>query len=241
MISLNENLNFNDAKLEVTENHVHIEFLKPVEILSSAILNGGFTNASNIVNMKVRQNKNPDSHKNFPSPEITIKEYIESKKWRGKSVGMMTAANMKSFRSSRAVKDSVIVQSFITMGVSNARRAGDTADWKSLNSNNLKPGTINIILGTNARLSKSAMVEALMIITEAKACIMQDFNILSPVSKKIATGTGTDSCVVFTGTGQKIDYCGKHVLMGEMVANVVLKSLKESLSEIVSWGKTKWI
>lgn len=241
MIDLNKNLDLNDAKLEVTEDHVHIEFSRPVEILSSAILNGGFTEASNIVNMKVRQNKDADSHKTFLPPKVTIKEYIKSKKWHGKSVGMMTAANMKSFRTCSAVHDNVIVQSFITMGISNARRAGDAADWKSFNSYSPKPGTINIILGTNAKLSRAAMVEAIMIITEAKTCIMQDFNILSSVSKKTATGTGTDSCVVFTGTGENIDYCGKHVLIGEMVANVVLKSLRDSLSEIISWGKTQWI
>ncbi len=234
-------MGFNSAGLEVTKDHVHIDFSKPVEILSSAILNGGFTKASNIVNMKIPQNKSTDSSNKFPSPETTIEKYIESKKWKGKSVGMMTAANMKSFRSVRADKNGVIVQSFITMGISNARRAGDPADWKSFNSQNPKPGTINIILGTNARLSKAAMVEAIMIITEAKTCIMQDFNILSPVSKKTATGTGTDSCVLFTGTGQNIDYCGKHVLMGEMIAGVVLKSLRESVSEIISWGKTQWI
>ncbi|MCI1943661.1 adenosylcobinamide amidohydrolase [Clostridium luticellarii] len=241
MPQLNENLDFNNARLEVTDNHVHINFSEPVEILSSAILNGGFTRASNIVNVKVGQNKNKDSNKIFPPPEVTLQQYIKSKKWEGSSVGIMTAANMKSFRTSREVQGSVIVQSFITLGVSNARRAGDTADWKSFNSHSPKPGTINIILGTNARLSKAAMVEAIMIISEAKTCVMQDFNILSSVSGKTATGTGTDSCVVFTGTGENIDYCGKHVLMGEMVAKAVLKALKDSLSEIVSWGGTQWI
>lgn len=75
-------MGFNSAGLEVTKDHVHIDFSKPVEILSSAILNGGFTKASNIVNMKIPQNKSTDSSNKFPSPETTIEKYIESKNGR---------------------------------------------------------------------------------------------------------------------------------------------------------------
>lgn len=110
---------------------------------------------------------------------------------------------------------------------------GDPADIKSFGDSKLDPGTINIILGTNAKLSKAAMVEAIMIVSEAKAAVMQELNILSPVSGKIATGTGTDSVVIFNGCKKQINYCGKHVLFGEMIARVVSKSIKESLNDIV--------
>jgi iron complex transport system ATP-binding protein len=58
---------------------------------------------------------------------------------------------------------------------------------------------------------------------------LQDLNVKSPVSGKIATGTGTDSCAVASGSGPVVDYCGKHVLFGELLAKAVYQALKKSL------------
>jgi len=73
------------------------------------------------------------------------------------------------------------------------------------------------------------MVECIMMATEAKSACLQNLGVKSPVSGEIATGTGTDSCAIACGTGPKVEYCGKHVLFGELLAKAVYKALKESL------------
>lgn len=215
--------------LERSLDYIHLEFKNPVQILSSAVLNGGLVSAKHFLNLKVQENFSGTKN-DFKIPEVTIKEYAEKNNWKGISVGMMTSACMKSFRCKHREIDGVIVECFLTAGVSNARRAGDIADWQSFENGLNSTGTINIVLGTNAKLSHAAMVEAIMIASEAKASVLEQYNIISPISKKIATGTGTDSTAVFCGDGKVINYCGKHVLFGEMIASVVIDALTASLS-----------
>ena len=216
------------TNVTVSEHHVHLHFDSPVEVISSAVLNGGQIRANHILNLKVAASAN-DEKLILPPPDITLINYAESNGWKGTSVGMMTSALMSSFRHEFIQHEDVFVECFLTAGISNASRAGDPADWRSFGNGNAKAGTINIILGTNAKLTKAAMVEAVMIISEAKAAILQQLNILSVVSQKIATGTGTDSIAVFNGSGRQINYCGKHVLFGEMISTVVSKAIESSL------------
>ena len=76
------------------------------------------------------------------------------------------------------------------------------------------------------------MVEALLIVTEAKSAALQDAKVLSPVSNTIATGTGTDSAAIVSGHGpDKVGYCGKHVLFGEMLGRMV----NEAVSASIAW------
>ena len=53
------------ASLEHTQNHIHIEFSQPHQIMSSAVLNGGFVIADHHVNMKV-----PKDSSGKDSPEF---------------------------------------------------------------------------------------------------------------------------------------------------------------------------
>lgn len=217
--------------LSVDERHVHLGFDSPVEVISSAVLNGGLFRADHILNLKVTANFKGEKTI-FPPPEVTLSNYAEANEWQGACVGMMTSALMSSFRHEYIRHEDVIVECFLTAGVSNAGRAGDTAGWRFFGDTDASAGTINIILGTNAKLTEAALVEAVMIISEAKAAILQQLNIKSVVSQKIATGTGTDAIAVFNGSGRSINYCGKHVLMGEMISSVVIKAIESSLNGV---------
>jgi len=55
------------------------------------------------------------------------------------------------------------------------------------------PGTINLILVTNARLSVSAMVGMVQVATEAKTAALFDADVKSWTGRSGATGTGTDA------------------------------------------------
>ena len=118
----------------------------------------------------------------------------------------------------------------VTSGLSNPRRAGDYAEHIQMASHYNQVGTINIIVITSASLTGSALIEALLVTTEAKSAALQDAGIVSPVSNKPATGTGTDSAAVASGPGPgDVKYCGKHVLFGELLGGSVIDAVSSSI------------
>jgi adenosylcobinamide amidohydrolase len=79
-------------------------------------------------------------------------------------------------------------------------------------------------------MSRAAMVESVMLAAEAKTVAMRKLGVRSPVSKTIATGTGTDAIAVVNGAGpESVRYCGKHVIFGEILASAVIEATTESL------------
>jgi len=215
-------------KFDINDQFFHLEFDEPVCMMSSSVLNGGFCMASHFFNTKVDANFLGEKTE-FEKPAVTLLNIAHKNKWKGAAVGMMTAALMSSFRRVKVEAQGIWIEVFLTSGISNARRAGDKADYQFMNEDCEKVGTINMILATNASLSQNSMIECIMMATEAKSACLQDLNIKSPISNEIATGTGTDSCAIASGKGPEVEYCGKHVLFGELLAKAVYQALKESL------------
>ena len=217
-------------RIERTPAHLHVEFDQPRRALSSAIYNGGLVYATHVVNLKVEKNSDaPDQV--FEPPDTTLATYCRSRGWRGVAVGLMTAASMNSGRKVRRVERGVEVTALVTAGLSNARRAGDRAEWRRFSEPEPTLGTINIIILTSARLTDAAMVETMLVLTEAKAAVLQECGAKSRASPTVATGTGTDAAVVVSGWGPpEVRFCGKHVLFGEMVASVTMEALQASLA-----------
>ena len=217
--------------IEHTDAHLHVKFPAPCQVLSSTVLNGGFVNASHIVNLNVE--KNIDGWKGSSEPsEATLTRYCRQMGWDGKTVGMMTAAKMDTFRKVSWVEQGVEVVALITAGISNARRAGDPAECRDISDADTGRGTINIIILTNARLTRAALVEAVMTVTEAKSAALQDLDVRNPITGSRATGTGTDAIAIVNGFGPaQIRYCGKHMIFGEMLATTVIQGVTASLKE----------
>jgi len=211
--------------LEHTKNHIHIELSIPHQVVSSAVLNGGMVQANHIVNMKV-----PKDGPGTESPELTLSKYCADSGWSGTAVGMMTAASMDSFRMIKKSEQGIEIVVLVTSGLSNPRRVGDYAEYRRMASHCKQVGTINIIVITSASLTGSAIIEALLITAEAKSAALQEAGIMSPVSNKLATGTGTDSVAVVSGPGPgDVKYCGKHVLFGELLGSSVLDTVSSSI------------
>jgi len=215
--------------LERTPHHIHVQFDSPYQVISSAVLGGGFVEASHILNLKVA--KQPEGlNSAFKSPGVELSAYCEQHGWQGATAGMMTAASMDSFRIVRAVQLGVDVIVLVTAGLSNARRAGDYAEYRNIMPSVSNVGTINIICLTSIGMVPAAMIEAVMTVTEAKAAAMQNLDIKSPVSNEPATGTGTDSVIIAADPkAEKMQYCGKHVLFGETLARLVIEALTSSI------------
>ena len=213
-----------------TANHIHIEFDEPYRITSSAVLNGGFVEARHIVNLKV--DKHSESQpKTHELPTVTLSKYCEKQNWQGTAVGMMTAASMDSLRITREAVEDIDIIVLVTSGISNPRRAGDRAEYREISAAMTKAGTINTICLTSAKLSQSAMVETIVVATEAKSAALQKLGVMSPISNELATGTGTDAIAIASGQGPiEIAYCGKHVLLGEILARLVIEAVTSSIT-----------
>lgn len=213
-------------RFEQTERHVHLAFGTAFNALSCAVLNGGFQEIRHIVNLKVPKEACTDE-----KPALTLSRYCLQHGWQGTTAGMMTAASMKSLRIRHRKIEGVDVMVLVTTGLSNTRRAGDPAEWPTLRPVCLEHDTINIILISTAQFTPSAMVEAIMIATEAKVAALQDADIKSPVSHAIATGTGTDAIIMASpkNGNPRIEFCGKHVLMGETIGQLVIEAVTDSI------------
>lgn len=219
--------------VEHCAGHVSVGFERPHRVLSSAVLNGGFCDADHILNLKVPDHEDRESQ-SLVSPELSLREYCAGK-WEGVVVGMMTAAPMTSMRCAVQTIDDVNLAVIATSGLSNPRRAGDRADSRDLYREVAEVGTINLVMLTDASLSPSAMVETIMVASEAKAVALQDLKVISPVSGLTATGTGTDAmALACRAESNRIRYAGKHVVFGETIASLVIKAVSDSVSDCPS-------
>ena len=212
-----------------TPQHIHVQFDTPYQVLSSAVLSGGLVEASHILNFKVEKGISAFSSV-FKSPDAELAGYCKAQGWKGETVGMMTAASMDSFRMFKVTQQGVDLIVLATVGLSNVRRAGDPAEHREIIAGFADVGTINLIGLTSAGMTPAAMTEAVMTVTEAKTAALQNLGIQSMVSEAPATGTGTDAIAIAADPqADRIQYCGKHVLFGELLANLVIETVTSSI------------
>ena len=123
--------------------------------------------------------------------------------------------------------DPFVVTALVTAGASsNAHRAGTDS------GNHIETaGTVNIILYINAQLTDAAMLNAVMMATEAKTAAFQDLNVASTYTPEAqATGTGTDTVIVIpSATGPVVPYAGAHAKVGELIAKATHQAVRASL------------
>lgn len=231
--------------LEKTHAHIYCRFEQQREVLSSAVLGAQASGVTQYLNLRV----DADAGDCDVSPAQTLLDYCAAQgwnsdcNWREATLGMMTAASMNSLRYGVMEAEGVKLLILLTCGLANARRAGDPADGNRAVNQRQQPGTINIAVIANQRLSQAAMVELLMMTTEAKCAALQNASVKSPVSGGVATGTGTDSVAIFNGlkpsmdTAQdtpvaqtEIQYCGKHTRLGEVFATKLMALLTDSFA-----------
>lgn len=146
------------------------------------------------------------------------------------AVGLLTTAEVEQYTTHFLQSGSLWVQSVCTVGLDNARTAGDEADVEKT----CEPhGTINIILSTNALPSLSAQLEAIQVVTMAKTRALMEMGVKSRKSETLATGTGTD-CIVLASSGDlNQNYCGMHTRIGQLIGQSVYISVKEGTEKIL--------
>ena len=210
---------------DFTNKTLIVEFREPIRVISS--LEGerkGITAVGNHF---------------FPPPCWSIEYRLGLKKWKDhifKTIGktqrscclLFTGADIGNLSVQKAQFKEMAVYAMVTAGVEyNAMRM--SVDEGLF----YEPGTINIVLLTNMKLSPRAMARAIITATEAKTAAMQDLDVRSSVSpdRSQATGTGTDEVLVVEGKGTRLDNAGGHCKLGELIARAVYDGVREAVSQ----------
>ncbi len=139
---------------------------------------------------------------------------------------LFTGANMDNLAIKKQSFKEMEILALVTAGVkSNAVRMSKDA------GRYYEPGTINIILLPNMKLTSRAMTRAIISATEAKTAALMDMDIRSSYSSKLhrATGTGTDNIIVVEGEGIRIDSSGGHTKMGELISKAVYEAVQGAI------------
>ncbi len=207
-------------------------------VLSSAPLGGGVGLASNILNHQVDANGSIKAH--YPTPVRSLRKLASQLRLGGKTIGFMTAVSMTQLVTTRVAAEELWVECFGTVGVTNAVRAGEwPLRWAHSKKFN-KPGTINLIVITNASLSSAAMVGAVQVVTEAKTGVLRDHAVRSKEDQSLATGTGTDAVVIacaLRGQGPFRQYSGTHTIIGALIGKAVARCVSRGLVKAEQWQK----
>jgi adenosylcobinamide amidohydrolase len=190
-------------------------------VLSWASLGGGVRHADAIINHQITL----DNHAAVEHPSRYLERFAKLLGLNSRTVvAMMTGADVRKAGHVIVRRGDLAVGAWCTAGCSNALRIGDPATAGTA------PGTINLAVVMNQRLSVSALVEALAMATEARVAAVHEAGILSTRTNRSATGTGTDCIVVAASSrGRPHPYCGKHTLLGELIGKAALRSCARAL------------
>ncbi len=221
------------TRFTVKESTLVVDLMKRRRVLSSAPRCGGLVTARSIINHQVRHNPvrqhdgSNRGRRGWGDPARHLGVIANSLAAPLPCVGLMTAVLMRRLIVLREESGSIWVEGFLTVGVTNAVRAGESADERVAAP---AAGTINIILVTNAALSISAMVTLVQVATESKTAVLLSQGIKSWTGQPGATGTGTDAVVIASGHGPRLKYGGTHTKIGEMVGRLVIEGVRQGLA-----------
>ena len=143
-----------------------------------------------------------------------------------KSAFLFTGADLDRLAIGQARFRDMAAYALVTAGVQ-----GNAVSMSKDIGHYYEPGTINIIVLTNMKLTPRAMSRAVISITEAKTLALLDLDIRSTYQplQLSATGTGTDNIIVAQGTGATITMTGGHSKMGELIARAVYDGVREAV------------
>jgi adenosylcobinamide amidohydrolase len=194
--------------------------------LGWAPLGGGYARTRLISNHQVDKN----DRRATEAPRAFLRRQIRALESDADSaagaVAMMTGAQVGNAAYVCVRRGALAVAAWCTAGCSNALRAGDRATVADT-----RPGTINLIVAISQPLGDAALAEAIQIATEARVLAVQQAGIISTRSGLPATGTGTDCIVIAAPAGPRAHpWCGKHTLLGELIARAALKSCADALA-----------
>jgi adenosylcobinamide amidohydrolase len=212
------NIPIKGISISRTDSAIHVESAAPLVTLSSAIVGGGYGRTRHILNVHV------DKDFNSNNPRAWLRSNARERNIDEPFIGLLTAVKLRKARIVFLERDGLWAASIITAGTGNATAAGISLPFPQ------QPGTINIILLLGARLTRPAMLNAVITATEVKTATLREKNILTPEGNT-ATGTSTDTVTVACARqGISQPYAGPATTIGWLIARAVRQSLEKALS-----------
>lgn len=198
----------------------------PHRVLSWAVIGGGLREADTVVWHGVR---NADLPREV-DPIALLRDRMAARGLAG-AVGLLTSTGLASHVVEQASLGGLDATAVVTVGLANARRAGDPISPAAV-------GTINLLVALSAPLSEEALVEALALAAEARTVAVLESGLPSPVTGLAASGTGTDCVVVAAPVGAAgLAYAGKHTAAGHLIGRVALEATRRGVAQWL----TRWL
>lgn len=192
-----------------------------MRVFSHAPHGAGFRSTDRVL---WREVKNADLTPDFPVERWFAAEMAAR---APEAVGMLTSRDVGTWAGARAEVGGVTAHAVATLGLSNAEAVGQRLPWHSADY-----GTINLLVATDAALTRTAQIEALTIAVQARTAGLLDTGL--PLTTGMATGTGTD-CVAVACPPGALRYAGLHTTVGEAIGAAVRGLIGTMARDWVRW------
>jgi iron complex transport system ATP-binding protein len=213
-----DTLDFPGVVLTCTSEVLIVRSQQPLEVLSSAVVGGGLVRARYLLNRHVHRDYN------CAEPAADLVAFARNQGITETFVGQMTAVSLHKARVMTVRADGLTVAVVVTAGLSNTATPGLSPPAPS------GPGTINMIVLIDGRLTPAAMVNAVITATEVKTQVLMARGVRTPEGHT-ATGTSTDAiAVACTGRGSLLPYAGPVTLVGWLIGRCVRTALEDALA-----------
>ena len=208
------------------------------KILSSGLTNGGYVTAPHALMNISGVGGQPEYScmmGGLDEFDESIGMYVRKLGYEpDRCVCMSTAANMdNAIITNMTTSDGIGVSTAITAGIRhNGGRPGDPTTYdEAAGQNDPTSGTIIILISIDADLSESAMFSAMLTVTEAKSCVIQELQARSLYSPNLATGSGTDQVAVVSNISsqKKVEKFHRSSDLALTISQCVRKGLVEAL------------
>lgn len=210
--------------IETRDRWLVAAFAEPWAVNSWAIVNGGWQHVRNVAWLYLQQNEIAA----VDDAADWMRARMHAAGLAG-AVGFMTSRRVLAWVETSAVEQGCCAWAVATVGLSNRLRAGDSSSAVQ------HGGTINLLVATSCPLTVEASLEALALVSEAKAVAVLESGERSVESRLAATGTGTDClAVAWPVAGERSPYAGKHTAAGSAIGRAAYLAVSQGIRE---WRK----
>lgn len=190
-----------------------VSAVRPLAVVSSAVVGGGLGPARALVNLHVPRGFRCEES------ERALDEFARRRGIERPFVGLLTAARTEKAEVATERANGLAACAVVTVGLGNTIGAGraEVVDWR--------PSTINTIVVVDAAPEPAAMVNLVVTATEAKTLALAEAGVRA--GDGIATGTSTDAVVIAaTGRGPACRFGGPASELGALAARVVRRAMQ---------------
>lgn len=210
-----------EKDLQINDELIVLQTPTMLRTMSSGVLGSGLGWHDTFINRHVDKSYDCRNYRE------DMKEFVKGKGFNPmNTVGMMTAVQLKDAVYKRYEMDGFSLFIVVTAGVGNAVDVSKSIQHDS----NLKPGTINIWVFINGKLSEEAFIQSIMTATEAKVKALSERQVIDQETGTIATGTSTDSFLIAaTQKGAFHEFAGTITPLGKLIGTGVYECTIEAI------------